>query len=340
MADIDRVSDTLGIPWEHRKDIPFQNTITYIGFEWNIEAREVSIPQAKKQKYLSSITAWHAKGRYTLQDVQKLYGKLLHCCQIIPAGRAYLTNLEAMLGVYNNRPFMPRTPPRGTRGDLEWWTVLLANESVSRPIPGPIKLIELSAYSDASSSTGIGIIIRDRWRAWRLLPGWNTEQRDIGWAEGIGFEFLVRALLPTVVRGSHFIVDGDNNGIVEGWWNNRSRNPPTNFIFRDIHSITKEAGVTVHTRYVASADNPADGPSRGIYPPRANLLPYTPIPQHLQHLIVDFDAPAHPTELRLQREGRTASPLQKPKRENRQKYCDDFQQISEQIRTKFNAYRG
>ena len=50
---------------------------------------------------------------HNLLEVQELYGKLLHAALVIPAGRAHLTSLEAMLAAFNDNPFLPHTPPRG-----------------------------------------------------------------------------------------------------------------------------------------------------------------------------------------------------------------------------------
>jgi hypothetical protein len=111
MADIDALAEELGIPWEHSKDIDFAQTFPYIGFSWNLENKTVSIPAAKKQKYLVAIKDWKEQPTHTLAEVQKLYGKLLHACSVIPAGRAYLTTLERFMANFNNSPFMPHTPP-------------------------------------------------------------------------------------------------------------------------------------------------------------------------------------------------------------------------------------
>jgi hypothetical protein len=67
----------------------------------------------------------------------------------------------------------------------------------------------------------------------------------------------------------------------------------------------------IHTRYVPSKANPADGPSRGIFPSRGLLLPHIPIPRKLRDFIIDFDAGLNATELRLRREGITPKPLPK-----------------------------
>lgn len=296
--DIDLLSDELGIPWESSKTIPFGSVVPYLGFVWDLEARTVAIPAEKRRKYLNAIEEWGKKPTHALAEVQKLYGKLLHTSLVITAGRAYLTNLEAMLSGFNNSPFVPHTPPRNTADDLQWWTTRLQSPTLSRDIPGPVPLKDLDAFSDASSGFGIGITIGKRWRAWRLLPGWKADGRDIGWAEAVGFELLSLAILSSGDRSSHFKVYGDNKGVVEGWWKGRSRNKQTNIVFRRVHAILETRQCTIHTRYVPSKDNPADEPSRGIYPRLTHLLPHIPIPPELHHLIVDFDS-----ELAMARSG-------------------------------------
>ena len=107
MADIDSISATLGIPWEVSKDQPFGPTMTYIGFVWNLQERTVKLSPEKATKYLRSIEDWRSRPAHRLEDVQKLYGKLLHTASLVPAGRAYLTGLERMLAVCTEKPFMP-----------------------------------------------------------------------------------------------------------------------------------------------------------------------------------------------------------------------------------------
>jgi hypothetical protein len=99
MEDIDHIYSELGVPWEATKDIPFSTSVPFIGFTWDIANLQVSIPQKKKSKYLDAIQEWLSRPTHTLEQVRKLYGKLLHACLVIPAGRAYLTNLEALLGI-------------------------------------------------------------------------------------------------------------------------------------------------------------------------------------------------------------------------------------------------
>ena len=312
--DIDRFSSVLGIPWEKSKDLPFASSTSYIGLRWDLDFLTVSLSPEKRQKYSLSIDEWLQRPRHNLNDVQKLYGRLMHACLVLPAGRSYLTNLEAMLTLANSRPFTLFLPVKGISEDLVWWSWKLSH-SVSRPIPAPLPLVDIDAFSDASSGIGIAITVRDRWRAWWLIPGWKTLDgaRDIGWAEAVGFELLIRTIPRLGSSGGRFKVYGDNKGVVEGWWNFRSKNKTTNLVFRRIHSFLEQFNhsLSIHSAYVPSKSNPADPPSRGIYPPIDLLLPSINLPADLDRFIVDATLPYTPTEIRLFREGRYPLSLSK-----------------------------
>ena len=288
LNDIDKITDQLGIPWEPSKDIPFTLKPTFIGLEWDLSKRMVTLTEAKRIKYVNALMDWRSRRTHSLAEVQKLHGKLLHASLILPAGRAYLTNLEAMIPIFGDTPLMPRTPPRETPEDIAWWINTLSRLPLpSIPISPPSQVADFQAFSDASSGFGIGITIGSRWRAWRLKPGWDTDGRDISWAEGLGFEFLIRAICASCPPGSCFKVLGDNIGVVEGWANGRSRNRKVNHIFRRIHSILQDSKCQAIARYVPSASNPADGPSRGVYPPAHLILPQIPIHRDLLPFVED-----------------------------------------------------
>ncbi|KAF7761764.1 hypothetical protein Agabi119p4_9756 [Agaricus bisporus var. burnettii] len=89
---IDEISDRLGIPWEHQKDSPFATTFTFIGLTWDLTTWSVSLPQTKKNKYLAAILDWETTTTHTLEEAQKLHGKLLHATLVLVHGRPYLIN--------------------------------------------------------------------------------------------------------------------------------------------------------------------------------------------------------------------------------------------------------
>ena len=306
--DIDKLSNALGIPWERSKDMPFTPSTKYIRLQWDLQHLTVFLTIQKKAKYIANINEWLLQPTHILNDVQKLYGRLLHASLVIPSGRAYLTGLESMLGLCNQCLFIPYSPVKGMTDDLHWWLSRLNQPSVSRPIPAPHVVTDPNAFSDASSGVSIAIIINKRCRAWRLIPGWQTLDgaRDIGWAEAVGFKLLVRTLTRLIGSSGHFRVYGDNKGVVKGWWNNRSKSKSINNVFRQIHSFLKSFNntISIHTAYIPSKSNLADAPSRGIYPPPELILPDIQLLTGLNRFIVDSTHPYTNTELCLFHEDR------------------------------------
>jgi hypothetical protein len=290
--DIDRIAAHMGIPWEKSKDIPFGTVFRYIGLEWDIAHSTVSLPADKRDKYHKAIREWQQSSTHTLSEAQSLHGKLMHTCHVIPAGRAYLTRLETFMGNFHGSPFQPRTPPKGTHADLEWWLSKLLLPSLVHPIPGPIILHDHHAFSDASSGVGLGIVVGEYWRAWTLVGDWHSQGRDIGWAEAAAFELLARTLMALYGPDYNFTCHGDNTGVVEGWWKGASKNIQTNLVFRRLHDLSETTGAHFHTRYVPSQHNPADAPSRGILGPPNRLLPPVPLPDALQPYIRDATDPS------------------------------------------------
>lgn len=301
--DIDAISEALGVPWERSKDTPFASVATYIGLVWNLDDKTVSLPAEKQQKYLANILQWQSED-YSLEEVQGIYGRLMHAALVVPSGRARLVHFEKFLGDFaGDYDKRLRAGDHKIADELAWWRNVLEQSKLERDIPGIIhvdEIVEIAAYSDASSEFGIGIIIGDFWRAWKLLPGWKTSGgvvRDIAWAEAIGFELLVDAVLRLPLgpdflqRGNHVKLYGDNMGVVQGWWNGRSRNLEVNEVFKCIHDKLEAANVwaTLHTVFIPSAMNRADGLSRGVYVNHSlsNLLAPIPIPTRAIGLIVD-----------------------------------------------------
>jgi hypothetical protein len=199
-------------------------------------------------------------------------------------------SLQSMLGIFGNKPFMPHRQPRGTIDELRWWLHAL-NSRPPIPIPHHPFAVDHRAFSDASTGYGLAIIIGNRWRTWRLHKHWKQNGRDIGWAESVAFELLVRTLLTIDRSSTPLTAYCDNQGVVDGWKKGRSRNTPTNATFRRIHNILASPPRRVFTKYVASADNPAYGPSRSKFSPTTLLLPRIPIPKEISGHVLDFDDP-------------------------------------------------
>lgn len=250
----------------------------------------------------------------------------MHASAVAPEGRAYLTCLERMLGVFGVEPFKPRHAPRGTNVEIDWWRRLLSSRSVARPIPGPVTVLSIEAYSDASSLVGIGIWIEGRWHAWTLQKDWRTrerQERDIGWAEAVGFELLIYAVAASNPPHNHIRVYGNNQGVVEGWRNGCSRNPQVNTVFRRIHAFLKARDLNIYASYVQSKHNPADEPSRGVFPPQHLLLPPIPLPAAIKDSLVAVERQPIPGHHAAKKPRKHRSSLDNHKTTERYREHDD-----------------
>ena len=202
------------------------------------------------------------------------------CCNSLPW--AYLTGLEWMIKIYTPNPFLPHCPDKHVTSDLNWWQHALSQNLTTCPIcPPPKPYLDISAFSD-TSSTGIGIITGNHWWAWHLCPNRQTlnEKQNISWAEAIRFKLLVYTIATIGYPHSAFIIHSGNSGVIEGWSNGCHRHPSANEAFRHIHKFIHSwipHDLNIHTIYVPSKSNPADGPSWGIPSPPHLLLLDIPI---------------------------------------------------------------
>jgi hypothetical protein len=67
--------------------------------------------------------------------------------------------------------------------DIDWWRQRLQDEFVGMKIVCPPEPSNHQLFVDASTSWGIGLILDGKWLAWQLKEGWDTDGREIGWAE-------------------------------------------------------------------------------------------------------------------------------------------------------------
>ncbi|CAE6425255.1 unnamed protein product [Rhizoctonia solani] len=208
------LAETLGWPWKHVKTVPFANIFTYLGFEWNIAQRWVSIPTAKKEKYLRRIRDWLGSDTVSLKDTEKITGTLIHCTLAIPCGRphvAAIISFEASFPSAHSYRFLKRAPTPAAHSNAEWWLDILSSDPVA-------------------------------------------------------LELAVDGVISLGIRDASLTFHCDNQGVVYAWASGRSRNPQQNAVFISIMEKAAASNISIKVVYIASADNPADAPSRGLSP--------------------------------------------------------------------------
>jgi hypothetical protein len=163
--------------------------------------------------------------------------------------------------------------------DIRWWRDQLALDFCGSTLSKPPPASPVEFWVDASSSWGIGVVFAGEWEAWRFSTGWDTDGRNIGWAEIVAIEL---GLLFAVHKGfsdTHFLIKSDNQGVIHAIKGGKSRSPTQNLVLQHITSLLSQHKLWISSLYVPSVDNLADPPSRG-YPavgfPRAISSPTLP----------------------------------------------------------------
>jgi hypothetical protein len=117
---------------------------------------------------------------------------------------------------------------------------------------------------DASTSWGIGVVIDNVWESWQLLPGWNMEGCQIGWAEMVAVEMGLHLVVSMGYKNIHLQVQSDNAGVIGTLEGGKSCNLQQNQVLQRIVLLMRSKDIWTTVTYIPSADNCMDCPSHGI----------------------------------------------------------------------------
>jgi hypothetical protein len=188
-------------------------------------------------------------------------------------------------------PFIQLTPNPSVLSDIAWWRSQLANDFCRSSLAKPPPATFIEFWVDASSSWGIGIILGDEWNAWKLVPSWDKDGHNIGWAKIIAIELGLLFAIHQGFMDTHFMVKSDNQGVIQAIQGDKSRSPVQNLVLQKITLLLSQYGRWILSLYVPSVDNLADVPSCGLPAPNCSfasstfILP-TPLSPFLVHMHV------------------------------------------------------
>jgi hypothetical protein len=271
-----RIGEDLGWPWSTKpgKCIPFASSFRYLGFDWDLVTKSVALPDSKREKFLSKLAPWVAGAKVAAKECLGVIGSLNHCSVVIFSSRTRLPSLYRFSSRFKKlSPFVKLPIPHNVLEDISWWREVLSNPAACiLPIHCHPPRSDLNIFIDASTSWGIGVVIEDQWLAWRLADGWQEDGREIGWAEMVALQLLVLTLIASRAPPATYSVRSDNKGVVGAFDANYSRSPLQNAILRHIFTLLRDHDIWLEMKWVPSADNLADGPSRGIFPPFSSRI--------------------------------------------------------------------
>jgi hypothetical protein len=282
-----------------------QRSFRYTGFDLDLVHKSVSLPEAKKAKFLAKLDRWSPGQAIDRKTCLSVVGSLSHCAVVVPGSRTHLPSFYRLAAHFDRMPseFMRLKPAPEVLEDVAWWRSALSAEWCGIMIkPHPTEFPD-SFFVDASTSWGIGLIFRGRWLAWPLLDRWRADGREIGWAEFVALELAVLTALQAGIRNATLVVRSDNQGVVQAFSAGYSRGTSQNAVLRRILLLLYENDLWLRVVWIASAENPADDPSRGIFPPRKKLLP---APPKVPHVLRAFVGPSVSAPARARGEPSTA----------------------------------
>jgi len=184
------IANDLGWPWKESKTHPFAPTFTYLGFLWNLKAHLVEIPIEKHNRFLMKLEPWTLGFKSTRKEAESLLGMLVHCSLALPESHSRLPALSRFMSDFSNAksPFSRFAIPSTVLADTVWWRHILMFSNCHTMLHRPPEPQDILFTVDAATSYGIGVVFGCHWESWKLLPGWNSHGRDIGWGEMVAIE--------------------------------------------------------------------------------------------------------------------------------------------------------
>lgn len=174
------------------------------------------------------------------------------------------------------------------RTDLRWWSDTLSLDFCGSKLVNPPPLHPTDISVDTSTLFGISLVIDGTWDHWRLIPGWKSDRRDIGWAEMVAEELGLLAVIESGLSNATFVLKSDNQGMIGALQRGQSRNGQQNEVLQRITALLLEHNLWITSEYVPSEANTSDEPSCGVAPEgttrqrRQFDIPY-PLRMYLHH---------------------------------------------------------
>ena len=261
-----------GVPWSERKLRPLRQVQRYIGFDWDLSRKSVSLPEEKRTAILNLIDHWTTSSeRFSVNDSLTLHGRLVFMASIFYLIRPYLHSIIEFSKSFRD-PRASLHPSRSVKKDLEWIRFLLQILPITMPLSLP-EPVDLGWWGDASTSFGIGVVIGTSWAGWKWASGFqpaSSSRFNIGWAEAVAVELGVLLLIHLGLHqhssSRQFLVRSDNSGVVEIIRKGRCRSKESNNVLKRIYHSLAEEKISIKSELVQSRENISDALSRGDIP--------------------------------------------------------------------------
>ena len=269
----------------------------YIGFDWHLNTKSVSVPIKKLNRTRFLVRSWLLDGyKAQAHNAASLHRKLVHISGIYLLIQPFLRSISVFTNSFQSQR-AHLLPPSSVQVDLCWILSLLEILPDHLPLYRSAP-IDLDWWGDASSLFGIRVTIGGEWAIWKYAPGVSVgpgKQFNIGWAETVAVELTLQlAISCNLLSPQHFLVRSNNAGVVSVLGKGRSQSQNTNTVLKSIYPILASESIWLSAIYVPSRLNVADTLSRGDIAaflkgfPGAQTKSSFPLPKHLSNLLISL----------------------------------------------------
>ena len=102
------------------------------------------------------------RGKCSLCDVERIHGSLCYISFIYREGRNRLPSLSNFAASFLGNEYIQRFPPRSLISNLKWWALQLRKTDFHCQLMFSGTPLDLGIYVDASTSWGIGIVVKGK----------------------------------------------------------------------------------------------------------------------------------------------------------------------------------
>jgi hypothetical protein len=152
----------------------------------------------------------------------------------LPNGHSYLPAISRFvtLFIHFSSAFIHKFPNPSVLSDIEWWQTQLSTNFCGSYLTKPAPLLSVNFWVDTSSSWGIGVVFGCEWDSWVLLPGWDKDSHNIGWAKIVTIELGLLFAVHNDFSDVHFLIKSDNQGVIHVIKGGKSRSLQQNLVFQ------------------------------------------------------------------------------------------------------------
>lgn len=218
------------------KTNPFASWLKYLGFVWDIPAKTIEIPKAKKACYLAKLEPWTPNHKFSKKDAESVLSTLVHCSLVLSNVQSCLPAISHFTSSFDHftLPFICLPPSLTVASNIAWWWSQLSSSFCSTTLSKPPAASSIKFWVDASSLWGIGVIFGGLWDAWKLKTGWHKDGHNISWAEIVAIKLGLLLAIHLGYFEIHFLIKSDNQGVIQAIKGRKSRNFQQNLVLQCI----------------------------------------------------------------------------------------------------------